>query len=175
MLQLSKTLLNQPILSLRTGGEIAHSLSLIINPNNLKIEGLLCSDRFDKRQLVLLPQDIREIATGQGIIVNDHDVLTDPSELIRLQPIMELEFELIGKPVETVSKKKLGKVGDFAVESQGMFIHKLYVEPPLVKSLTKSQLSVDRTQIIEITNRRIIVKDIDATVKIGVPAAAPAV
>ena len=48
-------------MSLRTGGEIASISAPIINPDNLKIEGFYCEDRYDKKQLVLLFQDIREI------------------------------------------------------------------------------------------------------------------
>lgn len=174
MLQLSASLLNQPVMSLRTGGEIAKIDSVIINPNNFKIEGFYCIDHFSHQKLILLSQDIRD-SIKQGVVVNDHDVLTEPDELVRLQPILELNFELLGKPVETVSKNKLGKVADFAVDSQSLYIQKLYVGPSLMKSLTSGQLSVDRNQIIEITNRRIIIKDIEGTVKGAAPATAPAV
>src|SRR5690242_7642928 len=84
MLQLSGSLTNRPIMSLRTGGQVAEALKPIINPNNLKIEGFYCQDRFSKDQLVLLTQDIRDVV-AQGLIINDHDVLSDPSELVRLQ------------------------------------------------------------------------------------------
>lgn len=147
--------------------------SAIINPNNLKIEGFYCVDRFSKERLVLLSQDIRD-NTKQGLIINDHDVLTHPDELIRLKPIMEIEFELIGKSVETVSKKKIGKVTDFATDVQSLFVQKLYVSPRLVRSLTSGQLSVDRTQIVEITSRRVVIKDIDPPVKSGLAATAAA-
>ena len=72
MLQLSNSLLNKSVLSLRTGTPVATILSAIINPNNLKIEGFYCQDRFDKKELIMLYQDIREILP-QGYVVNDHD------------------------------------------------------------------------------------------------------
>jgi uncharacterized protein YrrD len=174
MLQLSASLLNQPVMSLRTGGEIAKIESVIINPNNFKIEGFYCADHFSHQKLVLLSQDIRD-NIKQGIIVNDHDVLSEPDELIRLKSVLELNFELLGKPVETVSKNKIGKVNDFAVDSQSMYVQKIYVGPSLIKSLTTGQLSVDRNQIVEVTNRRIIIKDIEGSIKGGAPATAPAV
>jgi len=80
MLQLSASILNKSILSLRTGMPIATITAPIFNPNNLKIEGFYCQDRFDKKELVLLYQDIREMLP-QGYVVNDHDVLAEPSEL----------------------------------------------------------------------------------------------
>jgi uncharacterized protein YrrD len=174
MLQLSASLLNQPVMSLRTGGEIAKIESAIFNPNNLKIEGFYCTDHFSRQKLILLTQDIRD-NIKQGIVVNDHEVLSEPDELIRLQPILELNFELLGKPVETMSKHKVGKVTDFAVDSQSLYVQKIYVGPSLIKSLTSGQLSVDRNQIVEITNRRIVIKDLDAPIKGGAVATAPAI
>ena len=73
----------------------------IINPNNLKIEGFYCVDRFDKKvSLILLYQDIREVIP-QGIVVNDHEVLSQKDDIIRLKDLIDLHFNLIGKPVVT--------------------------------------------------------------------------
>lgn len=173
MLQLSNSLLNQPVMSLRTGGEIAIAQQPIFNPNNLKIEGFYCTDKFDNKQLILLAQDIRE-KIKQGFIVNDHEVLAEPSELVRLLPIMELQFELMGKPVYTVNKQKLGKVNDYAVDDLSMYVQKLYVGQNILKSFSGGNLSIDRNQIIEVTDRKIIVNDPLIPVKNTVPAGAPA-
>jgi len=159
MLQLSAILLNRPVLSLRTGGAIATATRLIINPNNLKIEGWYCRDHSGKKERVLQSQDIRDIIK-QGIVVNDHDALSDPHELIRLKDIININFELLGKPVETVGKHKVGKVSDFAAESETLYIQKLYVSPPLLKSFSEGSLSVDRNQIVEITNRKIVIQEL---------------
>src|SRR3989344_5638178 len=159
MFRLSGSILNQKVMSLRTGGQVATVLAAIINPNNLKVEGFYCEDKFEKKQrLVLLYQDIRDIVP-QGVVVNDHDVLTPPAELVRLKDIMALNFELTGKPVVSVSKKKIGKVNDYAVETETMFIQKLYVSQSLVKNFGGGGLSVDRGQIVEITNRKIVIQD----------------
>jgi hypothetical protein len=53
-----------------------------------------------------------------------------------------------------------------------MFIQKLYVAQALRKSLTVSALSVDRTQIVEITDRKIIINDLEQTSTIGAAAVA---
>jgi hypothetical protein len=101
-------------MSLRTGQPIAAVTAAIFNPNNLKIEGFYCQDRFDKRELILLYQDIREVLPI-GYVVNDFEVLVDPDELVRLKEVLELNYEIIGKPVQTISKEKVGKVSDFAL------------------------------------------------------------
>lgn len=171
MLQLSTNLLNKSVMSLRTGTPVASVTSAIFNPNNLKIEGFYVEDRFDKTRLVLLYQDIREVLP-QGYVINDHDVLVEPDELIRLKDVLNLKFELIGKQVVTLSKEKVGKVSDYAVETETMYVQKLYVSQNILKSFTGGNLSIDRTQINEITPRRIIINDLlkDAPV----PAAAAA-
>lgn len=172
MLQLSGSLINQPVMSLRTGGQIAVINKAIINPNNLKVEGFYCQDSRNKKQLVLLSQDIRDII-AKGVVINDHEVLAEPEDLVRLKDTININFELIGKPVVTVSKSKVGKVGDYAVEVSSMFVQKLYATQSVLKSLTGGSLSIDRTQIVEITNRKIVIQDLLQ----GTPAeaAAPAV
>lgn len=171
MLQLSGTILDKQILSLRTGSPIADVLTPIINPNNLKIEGFYCQDTIEKTQLVLLYQDIRDILP-QGIVVNDYDVLANPEDLVRLKEILDLNFELIGKHVETISHEKVGKVSDYAFESATMYIQKLYVSQSLLKSFTGGNLSVDRSQIHEITPKRVVINDLLETAPAAAPAAA---
>lgn len=172
MLKLSNTLLNQPIMSLRTGGQVATVLEPIINPNNLKIEGFYCQDRFSKDRLILLSQDIRDILP-QGFAVNDHDVLSTQAELVRLKEVLETGFQLLGKPVATVNKKRLGRVNDFAYEEETMYIQKLYVSQNLLKSLSTGQISVERSRIVEITNRKIVVQDPLEGLNNTAPATAP--
>lgn len=170
MLQLSAALLNKSVMSLRTGQPIAIVTAAIFNPNNLKIEGFYCQDKFDKRELILLYQDIREVLPI-GYVVNDFEVLVDPDELVRLKDILELNYEIIGKPVQTISKQKVGKVSDFATETETMFVQKLYVSQSIFKSFTGGALSIDRTQINEITPKKIVINELTKTV----PAQAPAV
>jgi sporulation protein YlmC with PRC-barrel domain len=158
MLQLSNGFANKDVMSLRTGTAVAQVVRPIINPNNLKIEGFICHDSFSKQELVLVYQDIRELLP-QGFVVDDHDVLTSPEELVRLRELIDLNFQLIGMPVVSNSKEKLGKVADFATEVETMFVQKLYVSQSVFKTFTGGQLSVDRNHIIEITNRKIVIQD----------------
>lgn len=167
MLQLSEALLNKPVMSLRTGQPVATAVEPIINPNNLKIEGFYCTDRFDKGELVLLYQDIRDIIP-QGFVIDDHDVLVEARELVRLKNIMDLGFTLIGKPVVTINKERVGKVSDYATEMETMYVQKLYVARSMLKSFTGGSLGIDRNQINEITDKKIIINELLK----GTPAAA---
>ena len=173
MLLLSKSLLDKPVMSLRTGGPVGRTVTAIFNPNNLKIEGFHCQDRFEKKQLILPSIEIRDII-DQGFVVNDHEALTEAEELVRLHEVLELDFQPIGKTVYTVSKQRLGKVTDFAVDDATLYVQKIYVGQSLLKSFGTGQLSIDRTNIVEITNNKIIVNEILKPKKSPIQAVSPA-
>jgi len=161
MLQLSGMLLNRPVLSLRTSSQVAATASPIINPNNLKIEGFYC--QVGRSQLILVSRDIRDILP-QGLVINDQDVLTEPEELVRLKRVLDINFQLVGKQVVTTDKQKLGKVDDYATETESLMIKKLYVAQPLFRNFSGGNLMIDRTQIVEITDKKIVVQDLNARV-----------
>ncbi len=158
MLKLSNALLNTQVMSLRTGGSVGTATTMIINPNNLKVEGWYVLDRFSGKKMVLVSAEVRDIA-AQGIIINDHEVLAETEELVRLKSVLNIGFELIGKQVISQSGKKYGKVIDFAVETESLLVKKVYAGQSIIKSLSGGNVSIDRTQIVEITNNRIIIED----------------
>jgi len=156
--------INRPVLSLRIGRAIATTIAAIINPDNLKIEGFYCIDHQNRQRLIVLSQDIRDILP-QGIVVNDEEVLTEPHELVRLEKILKINFDLMGKQVETTDKNKVGKVNDYAVDVQSMYIQKVYVSQSLLKSFTTGSLGIDRTQIVEITDKKIVINELEQKVR----------
>lgn len=159
MLQLSNAILNRPVMSLRTGTQVGVATRPIINPNNLKIEGFFCQDSNNRgHELVLVSQDIRDIIP-QGIVVNDYDVLVEPEDLVRLQDVLSWRFELIGKQVVSTSKRKIGKIEDFATDLESLYIQKLYVSQSIFKSFSGGNLGVDRNQIVEINEKQIVIHD----------------
>jgi sporulation protein YlmC with PRC-barrel domain len=172
MLQLSNSITNIPIMSLRTGGVVATAKQLIINPNNLKIEGWYCEDKFSKRSLVLLAKDVRDIVP-QGLAIDDHERLSEASELVRLHDVLELNFGLIGKPVITESKRKVGKVSDYSADMSTLYVVKLYISQPVYRNFSGGQLSIDRSQIVEITSSQITVRDVDIKVGAAIPLLSP--
>jgi hypothetical protein len=172
MLLMGKSLYNRPVMSLRTGSQIAIALEPIINPHNLKILGWWCGARQAKGNLVLLAEDVRE-TMPQGLAVNDEEVLTAPGDLVRHREILDIKFQLIDKAVKT-KRQKLGKVSDFSY-NEGLFVQKLYVARPVTKIFSSQDtLLIDRTQILEVTDAYILVRDSDVKVtdEVAVPASA---
>jgi hypothetical protein len=156
MLKLSSSLLSRPVVSLRTGGQIALAEKPIINPHNLKILGWWCSVPGQSK-LVLLSEEVRD-SMPNGLAVNDEEALSDPKDLVRFTEILDIDFNLIDKLVRT-KRQKLGKVSDFSY-NDGMFVQKLYVIRPIHKVFTSDDtLIIDREQIIEVTDKFILVRD----------------
>lgn len=162
MLTLGQPLIGRKILSLRTGGELGELTKAIINPNNLKLEGWFVNDKFHKRTSILLSKEIREIIL-EGFLVNDHSAMSDPGELIRIKELLDLHFELIGKPVVTKRRARLGKVNDYAFNKESFLIQKLYTAQSMIKSLGTSGNIIDRSQIVEISHKNIVVEDATAS------------
>lgn len=161
-------------MSLRIGGAIARVIKPIINPNNLYIEGWYVEDIRSGDTLILLSQDIRDVLP-QGLVVNDYEVLAKAEDLVRLKEVLELNFEIIKLKVSSQSGRKYGKVSDFAFETDNFFIQKIYVAQAIVRSITGGPLSVDRSQIIEITPKHIIIDDPTVKADNKVRAASPVV
>lgn len=171
MLTLGQQLIGKNIMSLRIGRPIGVIAEAIINPNNLKIEGWHATDLGDKKHVVLLSQEVREIISD-GFVVNDHEALTSPSDLVRLKKILAYNFTLLGKNVVSDHKRRLGKVTDYAFDKDTYLIHKLHVSQSIIKSFTGGALMIDRSQIIEITNRRIVINEATAKDSAPMPAIA---
>ena len=169
---LSNSLVNKPVVSLRTGSQIALASQPIINPHNLKIMGWWCKAPAGQ-SLVLLGEDVRELMPD-SIAVNDEEALSPPEDLVRHSEVLNIRFDLMDKLVKT-KRQKLGKVSDFSY-NEGMFVQKLYVSRPLHKVFTaEDTLIIDRTQILEVTDHYILVRDTEINVTADELASAGAV
>lgn len=158
MLVLRDQLLNIPIMSLQTGTKLGTSSQAIIDPHNLKIVAFYCfGPHIEHRPAVVHVSDIREFS-HIGIIVDSSEVIMDPSELPRLQAILDLSFQLEGKLAVEENGHRIGRVNTYSVETTTFYISKLHINPPLLQRLTLSDIIIDRSQIISIDDHKIVVK-----------------
>ena len=145
---------NTKLFSIRSGGPIGAIKKPIINPNNLHIDGFYASATNNQGDGVIVDMDVRDLSP-RGLIIDDHEDITDQSELVRLQPVIAINFEVIGKSVY-VGRVKIGKVEDYVVDTKSLFIVKLYVQPSLLK-ISAGQMIFDRQSIVEVTDKKIVV------------------
>ena len=158
MLIVGTRLLNTPVMSLQTGGRLASTQKPIIDPANLKIvafevEGQLLSER----PALLRVADIREMGRV-GMIVNSNDEFIGVHDVIKIEKLYELAFPLVGMVVIDETRRRLGKVEDYTVDTDSFVIQQLTVNRGFFKGLTDTGLLISRTQIIEITDNEIVVK-----------------
>jgi len=172
MLRLSASLVNQPILSLRLGGRIGVAQEPVIDPHDLKILGWWCKVPGKSTQEILLTEQVRQYSSA-GLAVDDTDALAEPEDLVRHKEILEIDFELLNKPVRN-KRGHIGRVEDYSY-NDGMFVQKLYVGKPLHRVLTSSPtVLIDRSQILEVNDDHILVKDTEVTQGAEEPAPVPA-
>lgn len=163
MLVLSQRLQHAPLMSLQTGGRIGETSEPIIDPRRLHIIAFYCEGQLlDNSPAILHTADIRELS-DIGIIINGSEDIMSPEGLVRLEEIIDFEFKLMGIEIVSEHGEKLGVVENYAVDSLTFLIHKLHVKRPLLKSFNTSELLIDRSQILEVTNTKIIVNSATVT------------
>ena len=158
MLILGQQLIGKNIMSMRIGRAIGITTEVIVNPKNLKIEGWFAQDLETKKTVILLSQDVRGFVE-QGFAVNDHDAFSDPQELVRLKDLLKLNFTLINKTVVTDHHRRVGKVINYSLNDSNFFIQKLNINQSVLKSFTGGEVIIDRSQILEITDKKIRVSE----------------
>lgn len=160
MLINNHSIIGLPILSLHTGGRIATVSDLIIDPATLKViafflEGPLVGGEHGD---ILKSTSVREYAKI-GMIVDSVDEFVFSEDIVKLQEIIDLNFNIIGIKVVTKKGTKLGRVTSFVMDSSDFRIMQLIVRRPTFKALVDPELVIGRSQISEIDDRKIVVKN----------------
>lgn len=164
MLVAYSNLLGTPILSVQAGGTIGYLKSAIVDPDTLKILAFRLQGPLIGPANLLDTQSIREYSS-LGMVIDDADELVEEGDVIRIKEVLELNFDLLTLKVETKKGSKLGKVIDFTLNSDDYVIQQIIVKRPLIKALNDPELTIPRTEIVEITDYKIIVKDEEKTIK----------
>lgn len=149
---------NTPIMGLQTGTKLASTKSPIIDPSNLKIiayevDGPLLNEHPSFIRIA----DVRELS-DMGMIIDSNDEFITTDDIVTLKSIYELNFKLIGLNVFDENKHKLGKVSEYIIDTDSFYIQRLNVKRGMIKSLSDTELLINRSQIIEINDTRIVVK-----------------
>lgn len=167
---------NFPVLSLHVGGEIARTKQAIIDPEDLKIiaytlEGAIIQNDPEVGNILDLA-DVRELSE-KGFIVDSADVFTTREDVVKLDEIMSLDFNLVGLKVVDQRGKKLGKIVDYTIDSGSFMVYQLIVQRPVMSSFIDPQLTINRSQIVEIDDFKVTIKHSTSQVKVKKPKEEP--
>ena len=158
MLRFSEDIISSQVVNLSTGRTVATVSGLLIDPDNLKIAALICFVRSQNTEQYLMPQDIHDFS-GMSIAIQNDDALSDSQDVIRLQELMKINYQIVGKKVRTDAGRTIGVVSQYVVDDKSLVVEKLYVRPNLIKLLQSSDRVISRTIIVEVTDKEIVVKD----------------
>ncbi len=158
MLVLGSRFHHTPIMSLQTGTRLAQTSRAIIDPRSLSIaayelEGPLLSHN----PAYLRVDEVREVSSI-GMIVDSNEEIIAQGDVISLDNLLHMNFELIGLSVIDELQHKLGKVEDYTLETGSFVIQQLHIKRGFFKGLADTGLLISRSQIVEITDTEIIVK-----------------
>lgn len=171
MLMVGSRFIGMPVLSLHIGGQTAAVKRVIVDPEDLSImafelEGPIIRD--PEIGSFLMAEDIRE-TSNQGLVVDSADRFVNPEDVIRLNEVLELNFNLEGLKVVTKEGKnikKLGKIIDYTVDSSTLSIFQIIAQRPFMESFVDPQLTINRSQITEVDDFKITIKHDKQKIKV---------
>jgi sporulation protein YlmC with PRC-barrel domain len=147
-----------PVMSLQTGAQLAVVDRILIGPRDLLVVAyVLDGPSLVEHPSFLRPTDVRELS-NLGFIVDSSDEFVGLDDVIKIQQVYEFEFELLHKPVIDDKRHRLGKVQSYNLDSASFSVQQLVVKRPLLKSINESELLIDRQQVLEISDERILVR-----------------
>ncbi|PSO45187.1 hypothetical protein BRC21_00365 [Candidatus Saccharibacteria bacterium SW_7_54_9] len=155
MLMQSRQFQDIRVINMRDGQPTTKILRPIIDPFKLEVAGFYTDH---KPENILLVRNIRELNRKQ-VMIDDVDALSSKDELPRLKEVLDINYQLGGKRAVTYSKKRLGKVEDYIVDTVSYRIEKIHVHQPVWRSFSGGLLIVDRKQILEVDNHKVTVSD----------------
>ena len=165
MLVTGSRLIGTPILSMQSAGPIGYIKDLIVDPDNLKTVAFhIAGPLVNGSANVLDCKSIREYSQF-GCVIYSIDELVEKDDIVKIGKIIDLNFNLVGLKVETKKGSKLGKVSDYTLTAGDFIVQQLIVKRPIAKSLIDPELTIPKSEIVEITDYKIIVRDEEKTIK----------
>lgn len=151
-------LIHTPVMSLQTGAELARISRVLVDPRNLTITAYeLEGPVLDEHPSFIRPIDVRELS-NLGLIVDSSDEFVGLNDVIKIREVYDFAFDLINLEVIDDKKHRLGKVRSYNLDSESFAVQQLVVKRPLLHSLNEGELTIGRSQILEINNTRVLVK-----------------
>ena len=159
MLILGSQLNQTPVMSLQIGTQLAVTGDPLINPANLQILAYKLEDSASdaKKTELIRIADIRELSK-LGFIIDSIDEFIQPTDVIKINEIYNLNFSLVGMKVIDQKNSKIGTVIDFTLDLDTFMIQQLVIKRPILKSFNDPELTIHRSQITAIDDYKITIK-----------------
>lgn len=165
MLVYNSRLIGAPVLSVQAGGAVAEVSSPIVDPDDLSIIALkLAGPLTNASNSILDTKSIREYSE-LGIAIDSEDELVSESDVLKIEEVLKLNFNLVGLKVETKKGSRLGRIADFTIDSDSFVVQQIVVKRPMIKSFMDPELVIHRREIVEVTDYKVIVRDEEKVIR----------
>lgn len=146
-------------MSLQTGGEIAQTTRAVVDPARLQVLAYeLAGPLLAAKPMLLRVVDVREFS-DIGMIVDSIDELVEPTDVIKLDKIYRLQFNPVGMRVISTTRKAIGRVHSYTIDTEGFYIIQLAVKPTLLTRIREAELLIHRSQVREINDDAIVIEE----------------
>lgn len=162
MLLFREQFIGSTVASVQSGLPCGKIEGFIVDPAKLAISLLKIVDMHGT--YYLLPEDIR-YATDERIIIDAEEKLSEQEDLLRHQELIQLSFDPLGGTVRTESRKKLGKVTNYAIDDTSWLIAKLYVTAGVFGNPLQQEQVIDSADVVNIEKKTITVRDLRSQVR----------
>ena len=127
---------------------------VLIHPDTGRIEGFYIQVSGGFGSSLLFCRAIDVVRFGTRIYVRSAEVLCDPHEIVRLQPLLEDRRSVLGQPIRTESGQKVGCCKDIQFDTDSMKMGWIFP-----KRFFRWRRGIAVSDIVEIRSNGIIVRD----------------
>lgn len=146
-----------PVVSVANEAIIAKPYRFIVDWQDFHIAALWVKTSLTHKK-ILLWIDIQEISNGW--YVQSEDALSNPEDIVRLEPILKNFFNIKGATCKLLDDTTLGKVSDFTFDSTTGQISQIMVKNYLLKPIAH-ELIIPVSAIQKVENEVIYIDDLE--------------
>lgn len=165
MLVAIDSIIGAPVVSMQTSQPLGIITEPIINPYTFKVVAFYVDGPMVQyNPAVIFTEDIR-LLDRRGVLIDSIDNIMSPVDMVRLNEVISYDFHLVKLLVIDNHKQKLGHIGSYIVDTHSFNIMQIVVTPRFWRSLSVTELTIGRDQIIEVDDKKVIVKAPDVRIK----------
>lgn len=150
MLIQATEILNKPVLTQKENLQVGKVSEVIVDPEKGRVVGFLIYQIFQKPKVVS-EIDVLDL-TNEGLLIISKEALISSTENTQIQEIFKQKIKILKSRAITESKKNLGTVEDFLIETDTACITKFYIKgvflaPTLILPVEKV-IKIEKGKII---------------------------
>ncbi len=173
MMKFVSQLVGAKVLLYQEGAIVGEASRVLIDPDDATFVGLAVQPSHLRSERYIPTSEIKGYGSGY-LMAKGLSSLSEENEVIKIRKVLSNEPQIIGARVVTEDGTRIGKVADATVNLKDSILDKLYLTSLLNIGLLGEQKIIDRSQILKIEKKKIIVRDTKETKPVPANIAAEA-